>query len=200
MREQDKQFIQIISAFNMSPYYSKSLQTFLKVNCYEASRIITEYAKKLDNVIVTGVQVILKHRGKVIIGERLGSIGEGTWAFPGGKVNKGEKFVEASAREVYEEVGLSIKSNQLKYLTCTEDIVEDKGLKHFVTHYLIYEFPDSCEEIKPLLMEPTKCKEWRFSTAREILCLPLFPALINLHVKLGTAKFIDLIDKPFSKY
>jgi 8-oxo-dGTP pyrophosphatase MutT (NUDIX family) len=41
--------------------------------------------------------------------------------YPGGGVKKGERLSEALKREVYEEVGVAIDSNDAKLIDCTDD-------------------------------------------------------------------------------
>jgi len=48
--------------------------------------------------------LILNRKGKLLICERIK--GKGSWQFPQGGVDKGEKLIEALAREVEEEIGL----------------------------------------------------------------------------------------------
>ncbi len=58
---------------------------------------------------MVGVGIVLDHQGKVLIGQRQpdGLLG-GLWEFPGGKQEPGETMVETVARELQEEVGLTV--------------------------------------------------------------------------------------------
>ena len=59
--------------------------------------------------LMVGVGIVLDHQGKVLIAQRQpdGLLG-GLWEFPGGKQEPGETMVETVARELQEEVGLSV--------------------------------------------------------------------------------------------
>jgi 8-oxo-dGTP diphosphatase len=46
--------------------------------------------------------------GRVLIAERGGGPGKGSWSLPGGKIEPGETAVEAALREVREETGLEV--------------------------------------------------------------------------------------------
>jgi 8-oxo-dGTP diphosphatase len=52
--------------------------------------------------------VLVMRRGRVLLGRRRGSHGEGYYAAPGGHIEFGESFEQAARREVREETGLEI--------------------------------------------------------------------------------------------
>jgi ADP-ribose pyrophosphatase YjhB (NUDIX family) len=52
---------------------------------------------------------MVHHEGEVLLVRRARSPAAGFWAFPGGRVELGEKLAEAAAREVHEETGLSVE-------------------------------------------------------------------------------------------
>ena len=53
-----------------------------------------------------GVAVIVVKDNQVLMGKRIGSHGENTWAFPGGHLEFGETPEECATRELFEETGL----------------------------------------------------------------------------------------------
>jgi len=102
-----------------------------------------------------GVGVILKKDGKVLIGKRRGSHGEGTWAFPGGHLEFGESLENCAVREILEETGLKIKN--VRIATFTNDVFKNEN-KHYATLYVTAEVISG----QPKIMELEKCEEWRW--------------------------------------
>ena len=56
------------------------------------------------------VAAIIINKNRILIGKRKDKdIGGGKWEFPGGKIEVGETNSEALERELYEELGISVK-------------------------------------------------------------------------------------------
>jgi len=102
---------------------------------------------------LVGLAVIIQKEGKVLLGKRKNSHGEGCWGFPGGHLEYGESFEECAQRETLEETGLEIKN--LKSGITTNDIFE-KEEKHYVTVFMICDYLSGNVEIR----EPEKCEIW----------------------------------------
>jgi len=100
-----------------------------------------------------GVGVIVVRDGHVLLGERRGSHGAGTWALPGGNLDFGESVEDCARRELLEETGLRLSS--VHPAPYTVDHFRDDG-KHYVTLFV--------EALgvtgKPALLEPDKCCGW----------------------------------------
>ncbi len=115
----------------------------------------------MRKVANAGVGIMLLKDDKVLLGKRnddpvkADSLlhGEGTWTCPGGKLDFGEKIVDAIKKELLEETG--IKANNLKVISVTNEIVHDA---HFVTiGFLCKDF-----EGEPKIMEPEEIEEWKW--------------------------------------
>jgi 8-oxo-dGTP diphosphatase len=119
-----------------------------------------------------GVGVIVVKDGKVLLGKRKGSHGQGSWSFPGGHLEFGESVEECARREVLEETGAVITNIRMR--TFTNDIFEREG-RHYVTLYAIAEYDSG--EIRTL--EPEKCERWEWFSWKE-LPKPLFLPVQNL--------------------
>ena len=100
-----------------------------------------------------GVGVLVLRDGLVLLGERAGSHGAGTWALPGGHLEFGESVEDCARRELFEETGLIL--TEIKPGPYTNDVMPEEG-KHYVTIFV----QGQAEDGQPELLEPEKCKGW----------------------------------------
>jgi 8-oxo-dGTP diphosphatase len=119
-----------------------------------------------------GVGVIVLRDGLVLMGERLGAHGAGTWALPGGHLEFGESVEQCARREVREETGLEIQT--LRAGPYTSDVFVAEA-RHYVTLFVL---ADSTHG-EPQRREPDKCACWRWCRWAE-LPTPLFQPLATL--------------------
>ncbi len=89
-------------------------------------------------------EVLLSQRGEKAKNER------GTWEFPGGSVEFGEKLTDAVKREFMEEYGIEIEI--LELLSVDDHILPDEG-QHWVSPTYIAKLIKGTAQIK----EPEKC-------------------------------------------
>lgn len=57
-----------------------------------------------------GAAIVVDRGGDIVLIERKGSHGAGTWGLPGGWVEQGEDPASAAAREAWEEIGITVSS------------------------------------------------------------------------------------------
>jgi 8-oxo-dGTP diphosphatase len=119
-----------------------------------------------------GVGVFIRHNGKILLGKRRGSHGEGTWALPGGHLAYQEELADCVRREVLEETNLTVEHITFGTLTNDIFIAEDR---HYVTLFMVCDYAGG--ELRT--MEPHKCEEWRWFGWDE-LPRPLFLPFENL--------------------
>jgi len=99
--------------------------------------------------------VLVMRRGRVLLGRRRGSHGEGYYAAPGGLIEFGESFEQAARREVSEETGLEIAD--LKLLSIGNYVFKrEDGERHYIDVDFVCEAPTG----EPQLVEPEKCDGW----------------------------------------
>ena len=122
--------------------------------------------------VKVGVGVFLLRDGRLLLGERRGSHGAGTWALPGGHLEFGESIESCAKREVLEETGLVV--TRVRNVAFTNDLFE-KERKHYVTLFVVAEQWHG----EPAVRERDKCKGWSwFDWAT--LPSPIFIPLQNL--------------------
>lgn len=101
--------------------------------------------------------MILNERAEMLLGQRSGAHGAGEWAFPGGHLEFGCTIFKSAADEVFEETGLVIARYTLISLAEEMRYIASDG-KHYLNIGVLgyYDGGD------PRVMEPHKCREWRW--------------------------------------
>jgi 8-oxo-dGTP diphosphatase len=121
---------------------------------------------------IVGVGVIVVRDGRVLLGHRIGSHGDGTWALPGGHLEFGETVEACARREVREETGLTLQ--RIGAGPYTSDLFAEPR-RHYVTLFVVAQSGPG----EPQVCEPTKCTEWRWFDW-SALPAPLFAPLRTL--------------------
>lgn len=80
-----------------------------------------------------GLGVMVVKNGRVPIGQRTGSHGQGYWAFPGGHNEFMETWFETAEREVLEENDIIIKCKKVMFIT--ENLMKEDN-KHYNTIFV----------------------------------------------------------------
>lgn len=117
-----------------------------------------------------GVAILIEKDGKILMGKRKTSHGEGTWCLPGGHVEFGEKLIDAAIRETKEETGLEVSN--LEIISVTDDIAYGK-------HYVTIAFKALLINGEPILKQDEKFLELSWFDVNN-LPEPLFVATRNL--------------------
>lgn len=76
------------------------------------------FAPKPNKPNHIGVSVIIQYDNKILLEHRVDS---NRWAIIGGGLNIDEDLVSCAIREVYEETGLSLEKNQLRFYKIYDD-------------------------------------------------------------------------------
>ncbi len=100
-----------------------------------------------------GIGVIVLRDNRVLLGERIGAHGAGTWALPGGHLEFAETPADCARREVWEETGLIIDLVTEGPFTSDVFVAEEK---HYVTLFLV----GHSNAGDPQRCEPDRCLRW----------------------------------------
>ncbi len=112
-----------------------------------------------------GIGVMILKDGKVLLGKRKGSHGEGEYSFPGGHLEYMESFEDCARREIAEECGIKVKNIRFQLLAN----VTKYAPKHYVHIGMIADYKSG----KPKVLEPEKCESWDWYSMDD-LPQPLF--------------------------
>lgn len=99
-----------------------------------------------------GVNVLVVKEGKLLLGQRKNTSGEGDWGLPGGHLEKGERMEDGARRELEEETGLRA---DLEFVNLANGWNREP-------HYIHASFLARNIQGEPRLMEPEKCSEWKW--------------------------------------
>lgn len=119
-----------------------------------------------------GTGVFIVKDGKILIGQRKGIHGDGTWCPPGGHLEFGETWEECVRRETQEEAGIEIENVQFAG-------VVDNHNQEWETHYITIFMRADYLSGEPRNCEPEKCSGWKWVTW-ETLPSPLFAPVAAL--------------------
>ncbi|MFH1325660.1 MAG: NUDIX hydrolase [archaeon] len=110
-----------------------------------------------ENFPKVGIGVIVLKGDEVLLGNRINSHGNNTWCFPGGHLELFEEIKNCALREVKEETGLKVEIVDTIPVATTNDFF-NKENKHYVTLFVRAKYIEG----NPEIMEPEKCKEWKW--------------------------------------
>ena len=99
-----------------------------------------------------GVGIMILKDGKVLLGKRKGSHGEGEFAFPGGHLEYMESFADCAKREIMEECGIEVKNIRFQFLANVTKYIP----KHYVHIGLLADWKSG----EPKVLEPDKSESW----------------------------------------
>lgn len=107
--------------------------------------------------ISVGTAILIERDGKLLMIQRWGKHGQGSWSVPGGWADSGEDPAESACREALEEVGLTIRPEDTEFLGYTYELYPE-GVEDVDLWFRALTFTG-----EPTICEPEKIKqlEWR---------------------------------------
>lgn len=148
----------------------------------------TVKAETNQQLVRIGVGVfVVNAKRQVLMMQRQGAHGSGSWCPPGGKMNVGETPAETAMRETLEETGLTIIEPE--FLGYTNDIFVKEN-QHYVTLWFIALASGNAK-----IIEPDKCLQMKWCDMSG-LPRPLFlPTKHLLENKTMYKKILSYTDK-----
>ncbi|KAI8982114.1 NUDIX hydrolase domain-like protein [Mycotypha africana] len=122
-----------------------------------------------------------KEKGiRILIGQRKGSIGNGTYQLAGGHVELWETFEECAKREILEETNLDLPLEDMKFVTAVNSIMREEN-RHYITLFVWCPIKDKSVLKNLKVMEPEKLKgEWEWVSIEQLKKrTPLFKPLVK---------------------
>jgi 8-oxo-dGTP diphosphatase len=119
-----------------------------------------------------GVAVLIFRAGKLLLIQRKGAHGAGSWATPGGHLEYGEDPSACARREAKEEVGVDL--GEVAFHAVTNDLFVEEG-KHYITLWMSGRISGG----EPCVAAEDEVAEWGWFDPTD-LPQPLFLPLRNL--------------------
>jgi ADP-ribose pyrophosphatase YjhB (NUDIX family) len=115
---------------------------------------------------IVGVGGVVVQNGRVVLVRRAKAPRKGEWSIPGGMLELGETLRDGVAREIEEETGLKVKSEEV--LDVFDSIVIDADGKTQY-HYVLVDY--LCSVIEGELRAASDVSEARWATLQEVVSL-----------------------------
>ncbi len=115
-----------------------------------------------------GIGVMIFKEGKILLGKRKSSHGDGQYAFPGGHLEYMESFTACALREIVEECGIEVENIRFQFVSN----IKQYAPKHYCHIGLIADWKSG----EPQVLEPEKCESWNWYDL-DNLPTPLFATI-----------------------
>ena len=109
-----------------------------------------EYEVIVRHVPIVSVDLIVHHRGGIVLGKRKNAPAEGEWFVPGGTVLKGETRRQAAHRIATEELGIEVRIDRelgvYEHAYPTAEVPGEHSKEYLATAYVVTPVTD---ELRP---------------------------------------------------
>jgi 8-oxo-dGTP diphosphatase len=109
------------------------------------------------------VATVIRRAGKILLHKRKGKHAAGSWACPGGHIEKWETFQDAALRETAEEAGGGIVLDGLRLWRVTNTLFPEED-RHYIVIYVVADWVAGEAEVR----EPEKCERWEWFAWNEL--------------------------------
>lgn len=114
--------------------------------------------------VIPAVYVIMRKDDKVLLDRRANTgYRDGYYAFPAGHIDGGESAQKAGAREVKEEVGVTIAEDDLEFVHVMHRVAEEQDHER-----VDFFFTATKWEGEPYIAEPEKCDDLQWFPVNEL--------------------------------
>jgi 8-oxo-dGTP diphosphatase len=115
--------------------------------------------KDSENIPRVGTGIMIKRGGKVLLGNRKNTHGDGEWSFPGGKLEYWESIRNCALREIKEECGVKVKNLVFQNVL---------NVKKYDRHFVAVGFLAEWKSGEPKVLEPDKFYEWKWFDLKKL--------------------------------
>lgn len=134
----------------------------------------------MEKKIKIGCEAYILKDCMVLLGKRGNVFGAGTWALPGGHLEFMERADECLAREIKEEMGVTVDSKSFRLLALTDDLQPESQIHYIHITYRVYlDGYDPNKKEVPAICEPDACEEWKWFSIND-LPKNIFPPHIKI--------------------
>lgn len=111
----------------------------------------------MEKQIKIGCEAYIVKDDQIFLGKRGNVYGSGTWALPGGHLEHMERADECLARELQEEIGVTVDPATFTLIALTDDVQPENGV-----HYIHITYRVDLGDQIPVICEPDICAEWKW--------------------------------------
>jgi len=113
----------------------------------------------IDHIPLVSVDLIVKHKGKVLLGKRVNRPAQGYWFTLGGRVLKNESIKDAIQRIGKLELGILIE-NEPKFIGVFEHLYNDSIFDDVSTHYVNLAYEIEVSDLEDLPKDQHNAYRW----------------------------------------
>jgi 8-oxo-dGTP diphosphatase len=116
-----------------------------------------------------GCEAYILQNDMLLLGKRANVYGAGTWALVGGHLEFMERADQCLARELQEEMGVTLDPSTFSLLALTDDLQPENDIHYIhITYRVQLVGFDPEKQMVPPICEPDSCEEWRWFPVNQL--------------------------------